>query len=162
MAALDSWPGKRYAITTWMSVPALASGARALARMPVLFSTSFLHNTILFTVTAIVSPSFSSQNSLAFFLGRILLRSYEGCNTTNSIYYSWICDRIELTLALGNSWIDQWRNLLFKNPQLLNLIFYRPDKNPLNTGGFVRREFFRAHLRRADKKPLAELLDRSI
>src|SRR5215510_4339290 len=85
MAALDSWPGKRYAITTWMSVPALASGARALARMPVLFSTSFLHNTILFTVTAIMNPSFSSQNSLAIFLGGILLRSYEGCNTTNSI-----------------------------------------------------------------------------
>src|SRR6266581_4124070 len=41
-----------------MSVPVLASGARALARIPALFSTSFRQSTIFFTVTAIVSPSF--------------------------------------------------------------------------------------------------------
>jgi hypothetical protein len=45
-----------------------------------------------------------------------------------------------------------------KNPQLLNLVFYRPHKDALNTGGFVRREFFGADLRRADEKPLAELI----
>ena len=52
--------------------------------------------------------------------------------------------------------------LLLKNSQLLNLVLYRPDENPLNAGGFVRREFFRANLGRADKKPLAELLNRPI
>jgi hypothetical protein len=48
---------------------------------------------------------------------------------------------------------------MLKNPQLLNLIFYRPDKNPLNTDGSICHEFFCANLRRADKKPLAELID---
>ena len=55
--------------------------------------------------------------------------------------------------------IDQGRYPLLKNPQLLNLVFYRPYKDSLNTGGFVRREFFRADLRRADEKPLAELIN---
>jgi len=63
---------------------------------------------------------------------------------------------------LGDSRIDQWHYLLLKNSQLLNLVLYRPDENPLNAGGFVRREFFRANLGRADKKPLAELLNRPI
>src|SRR6266404_4574306 len=48
-----------------MSVPALASGARALARIPVLFSTSFRHKTIFFTVTAILSPPYCPKNLMA-------------------------------------------------------------------------------------------------
>jgi hypothetical protein len=51
------------------------------------------------------------------------------------------------------------RYLLLKNPQLLNFVIYRPHKDSLNTGGFIRREFFRADLQRADEKPLAELID---
>jgi hypothetical protein len=46
--------------------------------------------------------------------------------------------------------IDQWRYLFLKNPNLIDLVFYRPHKDSLNTGGFVRREFFRADLRRAE------------
>src|SRR5258705_2634624 len=48
-----------------MSVPALAIGARALARIPVLFSTSFRHRTIFFTVTAIFTPPYCPKNLMA-------------------------------------------------------------------------------------------------
>jgi len=61
-----------------------------------------------------------------------------------------------VTCALS---IDQRRYLLLKNRQLLNLVFYRSYKDALNTDGFVPREFFRADLRRADEKPLAELIN---
>jgi hypothetical protein len=47
-----------------------------------------------------------------------------------------------------------------KNLELLDLIFDRPHKDSLNPDSFVRREFFRADLRRADEKPLAQLIDR--
>ena len=40
------------------------------------------------------------------------------------------------------SFIDQRSYLVLKNPQLLNLVFDRPHKDSLNTGGFVHREFF--------------------
>src|SRR5437879_13808027 len=48
-----------------MSVAALASGARASARIPGLFSTSFRHRTIFFTVTAILSPPYCPKNLMA-------------------------------------------------------------------------------------------------
>src|SRR6266498_1088615 len=54
-----------------MSAPALASGARALARIPVLFSTSFRQSTIFLTVTAMLSPSFFDlEYPFAVFLGK--------------------------------------------------------------------------------------------
>jgi hypothetical protein len=62
-----------------MSVPALASGARALARIPGLFSASFRHSTIFFTLTAILSSSFLSKiasrfSSAEFYCGVIRLQ----------------------------------------------------------------------------------------
>ena len=45
--------------------------------------------------------------------------------------------------------IDEQHYLLLKNPQLLNLVFDRPHKDALNTGGFICREFLsRTSLRR--------------
>src|SRR5215813_12848219 len=65
-----------------MSVPALASGARALARIPVLFSTSFRHSVIFFTVTAILGATFSAQELL---LGFLMKRFYCGPSTAASL-----------------------------------------------------------------------------
>src|SRR5262245_52003333 len=63
-----------------MSVPALVSGARALARIPVLFSICFRHRTIFLTVTAIVSPSLPCpKNRFTVSGGKILLRTDYGC-----------------------------------------------------------------------------------
>jgi len=58
-----------------MSVRALASGARALARIPVLFSTSFRHSTIFFTVIAISGTSLFLELPRDFLGEPMLLRN---------------------------------------------------------------------------------------
>jgi len=67
-----------------------------------------------------------------------------------------------LSQARYFSSVDQRGYLLLKKRDLIQLVSHRPDKNPLDSGGLISGQFFSAGFRRADEKPLAELLDGTI
>src|SRR5215468_3350133 len=89
-------------MTTWISVPAWASGARALARIPVLFSTSFRHSTIFLTVTAMLSPSSLSKESVRGSVLWILLRTGWCCKFHRKVD-STLLEETKTVLKIGYS-----------------------------------------------------------